>query len=218
MGKQARRFKKRFKKKIEMRVKESFRNGKYCYLFMPGFEIFDILSPQMSSVEKNERINIYANLWTYEVPKIMRATRYMFATHDSFPMGTILTTPNPSYPPLSWIPTIEERIVTFVMMIALDISDDKELVGKGFYQIVEEFDKHVMTPEEFDKQYLGIGDTSGAKASPNRLRVRSTLATATKRFDFFVFNAWTKCFWYKPWLREVCREQGISYLPTVTLK
>jgi hypothetical protein len=83
---------------------------------------------------------------------------------------------------------------------------DRKLYGKNFGSIVKKYDRMYNIAYGFNNQKYRREELNKDKILTNLLRL-------VREYDVVAFS-WMRAFWYKPWLRQVSRQQGMSYLPT----
>lgn len=190
-----RKIKKIFKIEHRKAIDEALKAGKH-YIILKNLKVSALFSPGMSRVEVNKVLNDAVNSFVKEDGLV-------------YEMSIIIGDGLPRV--LSALPMDSQDFETLVLAAAISsqfINVDDNKVGQRNDRIIKNVIKLAVEHDWHNVEWLLMK----TEREQNEL-INRTIHSLLSKYDFLVVNEWTKTIWFRPYLRDVLREQDIYLWP-----
>lgn len=189
-----RKTKKKWKTRIEKKVREAYRTERYLWVAIERDRddgsvrhdfLFRIFYHRENRREKNHDIN--------EIAYCLARMEHEGGVDNLEDIVKMRIEPGfPMPDDVVYESTLWEPYKIFLSIVA---TRGRTRHGKPLGRIVKDY-KFLFKVDEVDQDEM-----------------ITSLLKLVREYRLIVFS-WMRAFWYKPWLRDVAREQGMAYLPT----
>lgn len=184
--------KKKIKKRIESKVKEAYKSNKF--LFVIRNDVVELIAHKsIRSKRVNQQVNNLSNKITDQNPDDRPFFLINFVFTDnwnkflggSYKGCEVFSYDYPEFELFKWITSFDKR-------------------GVNLSKLLEQKSKL--------KDIIDVDTNNKASHDAKIKGIYYKLLKKLINVYGVVAMSWTKCFWYKPWLKKISKQKGFSYL------